>query len=75
MYSLVLSTLFPKVRSLFEYASAMGTVGLSVGVTFADAAPALLWSETVEMFLGRLEFFTVFVGVVRLWRDTRPILA
>ena len=50
-------------------------VCLSVGVTSADAAPALLWSETVGMFLGRLEFFTVFVGVVRLLRDTRPILA
>jgi trk system potassium uptake protein TrkH len=62
-------------ESLFEYASAMGTVGLSVGVTAADAAPALLWAETVGMFLGRLEFFTVFVGVVRLLRDTRPILA
>ena len=62
-------------ESLFEYASAMGTVGLSVGVTSADAAPVLLWAETVGMFLGRLEFFTVFVGVVRLLRDTRPILA
>ena len=62
-------------ESLFEYASAMGTVGLSVGVTAADAAPGLLWAETVGMFLGRLEFFTVFVGVVRLLRDTRPILA
>ncbi|NJL78060.1 MAG: TrkH family potassium uptake protein [Richelia sp. RM2_1_2] len=62
-------------ESLFEYASAMGTVGLSVGVTAADAAPSLLWAETVGMFLGRLEFFTVFVGLVRLLRDTRPILA
>lgn len=62
-------------ESLFEYASAMGTVGLSVGVTAADAAPGLLWAETVGMFLGRLEFFTVFVGVVRLLRDTRPIFA
>ncbi|MBE9211893.1 TrkH family potassium uptake protein [Plectonema cf. radiosum LEGE 06105] len=62
-------------ESLFEYASAMGTVGLSVGVTAADAAPGLLWAEILGMFLGRLEFFTVFVGVVRLLRDTRPILA
>ena len=61
-------------ESLFEYASAMGTVGLSVGVTAADAPASLLWAETVGMFLGRLEFFTVFVGVVRLVKDTRPAL-
>ncbi|MEM7556511.1 MAG: potassium transporter TrkG, partial [Cyanobacteria bacterium P01_A01_bin.84] len=61
-------------ESLFEYASALSTVGLSVGVTSADAAPSLLWTETIGMFLGRLEFFTVFVGVVRLLRDTPPIL-
>ena len=61
-------------ESLFEYASTMGTVGISVGVTSADAAPTLLWTQILGMFLGRLEFFTVFVGVVRLLRDTRPIL-
>ncbi len=49
------------------------TVGISVGVTSADAAPTLLWTQILGMFLGRLEFFTVFVGVVRLLRDTRPI--
>ncbi|KST69567.1 TrkH family potassium uptake protein [Mastigocoleus testarum] len=61
-------------ESLFEYASTMGTVGVSVGVTSADAAPTLLWTQILGMFLGRLEFFTVFVGLVRLLRDTRPIL-
>ena len=61
-------------ESLFEYASTMGTVGISVGVTSADAAPTLLWTQILGMFLGRLEFFTVFVGLVRLLRDTRPIL-
>ena len=56
-------------ESLFEYASVLSTVGLSVGVTAADAPTGILWTEVVGMFLGRLEFFTVFVGVIRIVRD------
>ena len=62
-------------ESLFEYASALGTVGLSVGVTAPDAPIGLLWAEIVGMFLGRLEFFTVFIGVIRLFRDLRPVVS
>ena len=53
-------------ESLFEFASALGTVGLSVGVTAAKAPAGLLWSETAGMILGRLEFFVVFLGISRL---------
>ncbi len=56
-------------ESLFEYASALSTVGLSVGVTAADSPVGLLWAEITGMFLGRLEFFPVFVGLIRLYRD------
>jgi trk system potassium uptake protein TrkH len=49
--------------ALFEYASSVGTVGLSIGITAADAHPAILWIEIVGMFLGRLEFFVVFVAL------------
>ena len=55
--------------SFFEFASAQGTVGLSIGVTSADAPPLVLWAETVGMFLGRLEFLIVFVGIAKLVRD------
>ncbi|MEO0457355.1 MAG: TrkH family potassium uptake protein [Cyanobacteria bacterium P01_A01_bin.114] len=65
---------YPIQDSLFEYASTMGTVGLSIGVTAADAPVTVLWTQIVGMFLGRLEFFTVFVGVAQLIRDTRPVL-
>ncbi len=58
-------------ESLFEFASALGTVGLSIGVTAAGAPRGLLWTETLGMLLGRLEFFTVFVGIARLARDGR----
>ncbi len=55
--------------SAFEFASALGTVGLSLGVTTADAPALVLWVEIVGMFLGRLEFFVVFVALARLGRD------
>ena len=54
--------------SLFEFASALGTVGLSVGVTSASAPDAVLWAETAAMFLGRLEFFVVFTALGHLLR-------
>ncbi|MEY2983874.1 MAG: Trk system potassium uptake protein TrkG [Cyanobacteriota bacterium] len=62
------------VASLFETASAMGTVGLSVGVTAPDAPATLLWTEILAMFLGRLEFMTVFVGLLRLVQDLGPMV-
>ncbi|WP_019509319.1 TrkH family potassium uptake protein [Pleurocapsa sp. PCC 7319] len=55
--------------SLFEYASSLSTVGLSIGVTSSDAPVGLIWTQIVGMFLGRLEFFTVFVGIIRLFKD------
>jgi len=55
--------------ALFEMASTLGTVGLSVGVTRADAPAAVLWTQVVGMLLGRLEFFALIVGVQRLLVD------
>lgn len=62
-------------ESLFEYASTLGTVGLSVGVTAADAPVGLLWTQVVGMFLGRLEFFTIFIGIIRLFKDVPSIFS
>lgn len=58
-------------ESLFEFASALGTVGLSIGVTTPSAPPLILWTETWGMFLGRLEFFVIFVGLGKLIRDVQ----
>lgn len=60
--------------ALFEFASALGTVGLSVGVTTPDAPITLLWGLTAGMFLGRLEFFAVFIGVFKLVNDLPSLL-
>lgn len=47
--------------ALFEFASSLGTVGLSIGVTSFSASPIVLWTEIIGMFLGRLEILVVFV--------------
>ncbi len=56
-------------ESLFEFASSLSTVGLTIGVTLPGSPAAALWAETIGMFLGRLEFFIVFIGIVKLCRD------
>lgn len=56
-------------NALFEYASTLGTVGLSVGITGADAHPAILWFSSLSMFLGRLEFYVIFVALSVLSKD------
>ena len=45
---------YPLQDSLFEFASALSTVGISVGITTADAPAGVLWVEMLAMFLGRL---------------------
>lgn len=63
------------VDSLFEFASAIGTVGLSVGVTTPQMPDAALWSETIAMFLGRLEFIVVIVSLLKIGGDGRRMVA
>ena len=62
-------------EGLFEFASTVGTVGLSVGVTKASAPSAILWTEIIGMLFGRLEFFTVIVGTIKLVRDVRSMVS
>ena len=61
-------------ESLFEYASSIGTVGLSIGVTLPTSPPGVLWTETLGMFLGRLEFLVVFASAAKLVRDGAVML-
>ncbi len=60
--------------SLFEYASALGTVGLSVGVTTPDMPPVALWSMTGGMLLGRLEIYVVFIGIIKVGKDFKKLI-
>lgn len=65
---------YPLRDCLFEFASALGTVGLSVGITGAGAPTGVLWVETAGMFLGRLEMFVVFVALFKVARDAPRIV-
>lgn len=65
---------YPLRDSLFEFASSLGTVGLSIGVTSADMPDIALWTETVAMFLGRLEIIVVMVGLLKLGKDAGRLL-
>ena len=60
--------------SVFEFASALGTVGLSSGITKAGAPPGVLWIGTAGMFLGRMEIYFVFLGFAKLARDATDLL-
>jgi trk system potassium uptake protein TrkH len=53
-------------EAAFEFASSLGTVGLSIGITGAHSPPALLYIEMVGMILGRLEFTVIFIGVAKM---------
>lgn len=57
--------------SMFEFSSAMNGVGLSVGLTGPDLPRGVLWTMTVGMFLGRLEFLVVFYAIARIIRDVK----
>lgn len=50
-------------EAMFEFASALGTVGLSIGITNPATGAATLIVEILGMLLGRLEIFIVLTGI------------
>ncbi len=52
---------YPSMDALFEVSSALGTVGLSVGVTRPELEPLLKTILCVDMWLGRLEVIALLV--------------
>lgn len=51
------------MEAMFDFASSLSTVGLSIGITNpATSAPALI-VEMIGMMLGRLEIFIVLIGI------------
>lgn len=65
---------YPLADGLFEFASAIGTVGLSVGVSGPEAPAGFMIVQVFGMFLGRLEYFTVIAGLAKLVTDLRQLL-
>ncbi|MBD3334153.1 MAG: TrkH family potassium uptake protein [Candidatus Eisenbacteria bacterium] len=60
-------------EAFFEFASALGGVGLTTGLTAPGAPAGVLWTEIAGMFLGRLEFFVVILGVTKIVLDLRDL--
>jgi trk system potassium uptake protein TrkH len=56
---------------MFEFASSLGTVGLSIGITSPDAPKVILWTQTMGMILGRLEFFVIFYSILKIIKDVK----
>lgn len=51
---------YPMAQSAFEAASVTGNVGLSIGITTPSTPAALKFYDIAAMYLGRLEFLSVF---------------
>lgn len=58
-------------ESMFEFASSLGTVGLSVGIIGYNAHPVILWTSILGMLFGRLEIFVIFDAFSRILSDVR----
>lgn len=50
----------PILYGAFEFASSLGTVGLSIGVTNIETSNICLVIEIIGMIMGRLEIFVLF---------------
>ncbi len=50
-------------EAMFDFASSLSTVGLSIGITNPTTCSAALIVEMLGMLLGRLEIFIVLIGI------------
>lgn len=57
--------------SMFEFASTLGTVGLSIGISGPDLPGHLLWVQIIGMFLGRLEFLIIIFSISKIFKDMK----
>jgi trk system potassium uptake protein TrkH len=57
--------------SLFETASALGTVGLSLGLFNYSSPPVILWMGSTLMFIGRLEILIILISIANIFHKLR----
>lgn len=50
------------MEAMFDFASSLSTVGLSIGITGPTTNDATLIIEIIGMLLGRLEIFIIIIG-------------
>ncbi|MGQ9908720.1 MAG: TrkH family potassium uptake protein [Candidatus Flexifilum sp.] len=65
---------YPLKESMFEFASTLGNVGLTGGITSPNLPDSLLLIQSFGMLLGRLEIFALIIGTVKFVSDARTIL-
>lgn len=65
---------YPFQDSLFEFASALGTVGLSVGISMPTAPTVVLWAEIIGMLFGRLEIYVFFIALIKMMKDVKSYI-
>lgn len=58
----------------FEFASALSNSGISVGITSVKMPLPVIWTETIGMFLGRLEILIIFVAIAKIFRDGKRLI-
>ena len=58
-------------NAMFEFASSLGTVGLSIGITNPATNAGTLIVEMFGMILGRLEIFVVIIGIFSAFSKIR----
>lgn len=61
---LILSENCSLMEAMFEFSSALGTVGLSIGITGPSTQAITLIIEMIGMLMGRLEIFVVLIAIV-----------
>jgi trk system potassium uptake protein TrkH len=47
----------------------IANAGLSIGLTAPSCPEPVIWTETIGMALGRLEFFVIFTAIGKIARD------
>ncbi|HAQ56488.1 MAG TPA: potassium transporter [Acholeplasmatales bacterium] len=62
---------YPLGDAMFEFASSLGTVGLSVGITGFSAPNGILLTSIFGMFVGRLEIMVILYAFARCFGAMR----
>lgn len=57
--------------SVIQFFSALGTIGLSVGIINPDMSNAEMWIIICGMIIARLEIYIIILGVSRLHMDAK----
>lgn len=67
----------PMGDAMYEFASALGTIGLSSGHTGPNAGPLVLITQTIGMLLARMEVYIIYVfiaaGAREFWGALRRL--